>query len=83
MLSTRMKLHQIFMTFLQDAEELMGLAPEKVFAQMDEFSSQESWLWKAGYQFFFWCQGNLNLLLFYSNKHYNWCIFFFNFLIGS
>ena len=45
MLSTRMKLHKIFMRLLQDAEELMGLAPEKVLLKWMNFH-----LKKAGYE---------------------------------
>lgn len=41
----RMKLHQIFMRLLQDAEELMGLAPEKVLLKWMNFH-----LKKAGYE---------------------------------
>ena len=40
----RWKLHKIFMT-LQDAEELMGLAPEKVLLKWMNFH-----LKKAGYE---------------------------------
>ena len=41
----RMKLHKIFMRLLQDAEELMGLAPEKVLLKWMNFH-----LKKAGYE---------------------------------